>query len=275
MPRIRAVGFAVDFGLDVYALVMLVSTRWWVQLAFAIMAPYTAMSLLLGPGILQEERSKYASGILATCLCSVWCWPAIWWFDVRMVCSLLGVQLPCCGESKVALPMYTELRMLFEAVVEALPSALVSSAVLYDKLGVQSTVYAIPTAVLHLNLASSFLRGAVEVWRFAVLTHAQGNCCFMTTIADMVWDMLPEAPQSPSGRPVAQCPGHTAASAFPATGNSSSVTVAPKPMTLQQHGAQPKAVVQGTKLFSPVSTSRKGFAWVLFCVWLWMLFQTT
>jgi hypothetical protein len=82
--------------------------------------------------------------------------------------------------------MYTELRMLFEAVFEALPSALVSSAVLYDKLGLQSTVYAIPTAVLCLSLVSSFVRGAFEVWGLAVLMHARGDWCFITTIADMV-----------------------------------------------------------------------------------------
>jgi hypothetical protein len=84
--------------------------------------------------------------------------------------------------------------MLFEAVFEGLPSALVSTAVLYDKLDLQSTVYAIPTAVLCLSLASSFLRGAVEIWSLAVLTHARGHCCFMTSIADFVWDILPDAP---------------------------------------------------------------------------------
>jgi hypothetical protein len=192
-----------------------------------------------------------------------------------MVCSLLGVQLPCCGESKVVLSEYTELRMLFEAVFEGLPSALVSTAVLYDKLGLQSEVNTIPTAVLCLSLASSFLRGAVEIWSLAVLTHARGNCCFMTSIADMVWDMLPDAPpcQSAQRRPAqpVQCPAQPEAASVESA-CATAVTIAPVPMSVQQHSTRSNAGAQGGKPPDPAVSSRKGFAWVLMWVWFWLSF---
>lgn len=267
MPCLRAVGFVVDVGLDVYTLVMVVSSRWFGKLLAAILLPYGLMALLVGPGIVRRDRSHYGAGLIPTCFCSLSFWPMIWWLDFRMVCSLLGVQIPCCGESRVAISMYTELRMLFEACFEGLPSALVSSAVLYDKLGLQSNVYAIPTAVLCISLASSFFKGTVEVWRLAVLTHEQGNCCFMTTIADMVWDMLPSTPTCQPAQPQSgiQPPAQTAAAAGAAV-----VTVAPVPMSVQQQGSQPSAgVVQAGK---PPDTAKSSLNWVAIWTWGWLVF---
>jgi hypothetical protein len=63
LPRIRAVGFVVDVGLDVYTLVMLVHSRWFGQLLGAILVPYGLMAMLVGPGIIKEDRSSYGVGI--------------------------------------------------------------------------------------------------------------------------------------------------------------------------------------------------------------------
>jgi hypothetical protein len=269
MPRLRAVGFVTDVGLDVYTLVMLVNSRWFVQLLGALLMPYVVMALLVGPGIM-KGRSGYAGGTLITCCYSPCCWPVIWWLDFRMVASLLGVHLPCCGESKVVVSVYTELRMLLEAVFEALPSALVSTAVLYDKLGLQSSAYAIPTAVLCLSLATSFLRGASEVWGLAVLTHALGNKCFMTSIADLVWDMLPNAPpcQSEQPRAQAQSPEEPPASAWAAAVHAT----APEQMSVQQHISHRNGavLVQDGKPPEPADPNRKGIALASLWVWVWM-----
>jgi hypothetical protein len=168
--------------------------------------------------------------------------------------------------------MYTELRMLVEAVFEGLPSALVSTAVLYDKLGLQSTVYAIPTAVLCLSLASSFFRGALEVWRLAVLTHEEGNWCFVTTLVDMVWDMLPSAPPNQPPEPqfsfLTPAQGAASASAAPAA-----VTVAPVQMTVQQQSAHPNAgLAQSGKPPRPAISPRMGHIWVVLWTWFEVLF---
>lgn len=261
MPRLRAMLFVGDVGLDVFTLVQLARSRWFLQLLVAIIVPYLVMALLVLPGFGKQGRSDYSSGVFPVCCCATCCWPAVMWLDVRMIFSLLGVPLPCCGDSRIVMSLYTDLRMFVEGFFEALPSAMVSTAVLYDKMGQQSAVYAIPTAVLWLNLVCSFIRGAVEVWHLAVLTHEQGNWCFLTTIVRTVWDMLPPtassavAPASATaGNGGGQCATTPAAQLCAAA---AATVVAPRPlhMSLSIHRS---------------TGEKREMAWVLCWVWLWM-----
>jgi hypothetical protein len=84
--------------------------------------------------------------------------------------------------------------------------------------------------LLWLNLVSPFSRGLVEVWKLAVQTHAQGNWCFVTTITDMVWDMLPLSDSvSPS----------------PQLLNSTAVATAPTPLVMTASAIQQQQKAQG------------------------------
>lgn len=192
MPRLRGLMFIADIGLDVYTVVQLRSSRWMLHMVVALVTPYTLAALLVFPSLVANNQGDYGHGIVPACVCSGCALPFIWWYDLRMVFDLVGVPFPVCGDSALVLGLYTEVRMVLEGILEAIPSALISTAVLYDNLGLQTALLVIPTAVLWLNLVSSFLRAAWEIWGLAIKSHQKGHCCWVNTFVYMIWDMFSE-----------------------------------------------------------------------------------
>jgi hypothetical protein len=152
--------------------------------------------------------------------------------------------------------------------------------------------------VLCLSLVSSFFRLAFEVWSLAVLTHEQGNWCFLTTIADMIWDMLPVPKeltcQPTQPQPAIQCPAQAAAAPeaavtdapaavtevrstmHTAPEDAAAVTDAPVQMSIEQHSTPSNAgVVLSGKPPAPAPSPRKGHMWVVLWTWVLLLFSGT
>jgi hypothetical protein len=119
------------------------------------------------------------------------------WFitvaDLYMIVALCGVPHHKLLGNKLNVDAYTTVRFMCQGLVQALPSALISTAAI-DALLVADTRYPasfLVTQVLWASLVLSMSRFAWEVVSLAVLTHRLGAHCFVTAIVDVVHHLPP------------------------------------------------------------------------------------
>jgi hypothetical protein len=137
--------------------------------------------------------------------------------DFYMLLAVVGVPAKFMPGNRLNLPAYTAVRYLCEGLLEALPSALVSTAALDQQVLSQETNY-MQLGVFWLSLIFSMLRIARELYKLAQLTHELDACCFSTAIPDMIYHVQLQPQQGAGASAQGQLPG----SASKGLGNSSS-----------------------------------------------------
>jgi hypothetical protein len=108
-----------------------------------------------------------------------------------MLLAVVGVPAKLLQGNRLNLPAYTTVRYLCEGIVEALPSALISTAALNQQLLSQNTDY-MQLGAFWMSLIFSMLRIARELYKLACLTHDLDACCFSTAILDMIYHVQPQ-----------------------------------------------------------------------------------
>ena len=133
-----------------------------------------------------------------------------------MLLAVVGVPAKFMPGNRLNLPAYTAVRYLCEGLLEALPSALVSTAALDQQVLSQETNY-MQLGVFWLSLMFSMLRIARELYKLPCPTHDLDACCFSTAILDMIYHV--QQPQQGAG---ASAQGQLPGNASRGLGNSSS-----------------------------------------------------
>jgi hypothetical protein len=190
--------------------------------------------------------------------------------DVYMLLAVVGVPARLLQGNRLNLPAYTTVRYLCEGILEALPSALISTAVLNQQLLYEEKKYT-QLGVFWLSLIFSMLRIARELYKLAQLTHELDACCFSTAILDMIYHVQPQ--QGAGAAAVRGSGGAGKAKQGPADTNSkdalvltgdsgggSAVVTAPHPdtgMTRDSMGVGPASSSAGAGLLASVSKSQQ------------------
>ena len=185
---------------------------WWLVIVFIVQ--YAAGILLTLPptlaayGIFDYQRLQFSWG----CCTLVFFTNAFWifiglfffvgaWYimvaDCYMLLAVVGVPARLLQGNRLNLPAYTTVRYLCEGIVEALPSALISTAALNQQLLSQNTDY-MQLGVFWMSLIFSMLRIARELYKLACLTHDLDACCFSTAILDMIYHVQPQQGAGPA-----------------------------------------------------------------------------
>lgn len=186
--------------------------------------------------------------------------------DVYMLLAVVGVPAKLLQGNRLNLSAYTTVRYLCEGILEALPSALISTAILNQQLLHEQKEYT-QLGVFWLSLVFSMLRIARELYKLAESTHKLRACCFSTAILDMIYHVQPQqgagaAPVQGSGAgKVKQGPANTYSLQAPALiGGScgdSAVVTAPQPdtgMTRDSTGGGPESNLAGGGLLASASS---------------------
>jgi hypothetical protein len=223
----------------------------WLVIVFVVQ--YAAGILLTLPptlaayGIFNYQRLKFnccccimvfltgAAGVFV----GLFFFVGVWYIlvaDVYMLLAVVGVPAKLLQENRLNLPAYTTVRYLCEGIIEALPSALISTAALNQQLLSQET-NVVQLGVFWMSLIFSMLRIARELYKLACLTHDLDACCFSTAILDMIYHVQPQqhAGAAPAqgqlfGVPGGKGPSSSRSTQAPAAVSGPAVT-APQPDT--------------------------------------------
>jgi hypothetical protein len=179
---------------------------WWLIIVFVVQ--YAAGILLTLPptlaayGVFDYQRLQFswgcctlvfftgAFGIFVGLFFFVGAWYIVV-ADCYMLLAVVGVPAKLLPGNRLNLPAYSTVRYLCEGIVEALPSALISTAALNQQLLSQNTDYR-QLGVFWMSLILSMLRIARELYKLACLTHDLDACCFSTAILDMIYHVQPQ-----------------------------------------------------------------------------------
>jgi hypothetical protein len=256
---------------------------WWLVIVF--IGQYAAGILLTLPptlaayGVFDYQRLQFSwgcctlvffTGAFGIFVC-LFFFVGLWYIlvaDVYMLLAVMGVPARLLQGNRLNLSAYTTVRYLCEGILEALPSALISTAVLNQQLLYEQKEYT-QLGVFWLSLVFSMLRIARELYKLAQLTHELDACCFLTAILDMIYHVQPQqgagaAPVQGGGAPgtAKQGPANTNSTHAPVStgGNSggSAVVTAPQPdtgMTRDSTGVGRESSLAGSGLLgsSPIT----------------------
>jgi hypothetical protein len=218
---VRACWYSVDVGISVsvfYAMFFLANRGlptpvaraigWWVWWLLAVVcAPFLVTMLLIAPSVL----SAYGLLDFARMRISMrWClllffsfaWVVLLgvgaWFvviaDLYMLIELWGLPKRKLLGNKLNVNAYTTLRLMCQGLVQALPSALICTAIIHALLVTTYNVKDGDHDIMHVVWASLLLsmsRFAGEVFSLAMLTHRLGASCFISAIVDVVHHLQP------------------------------------------------------------------------------------
>jgi hypothetical protein len=179
---------------------------WWLVVVFLVQ--YAAGILLTLPptlaayGIFDYQRLQFSWGCCTlvfftgafVIFLAMFFFVGAWYIliaDCYMLLAVVGVPAKLLQGNRLNLPAYTTVRYLCEGIVEALPSALISTAALNQQLLSQNTDY-MQLGVFWMSLIFSMLRIARELYKLACLTHDLDACCFSTAILDMIYHVQPQ-----------------------------------------------------------------------------------
>ena len=178
----------------------------WLIIVFVVQ--YAAGILLTLPptlaayGIFNYQRLKFSCGCCmmvfltgaAGVFVGLFFFVGVWYIlvaDFYMLLAVVGVPAKLLQGNRLNMPAYTTVRYLCEGIIEALPSALISTAALNQQLLSQET-NVMQLGVFWMSLIFSMLRIARELYKLACLTHDLDACCFSTAILDMIYHVQPQ-----------------------------------------------------------------------------------
>ena len=194
---------------------------WWVWWLLALVcAPFVVTMLLIAPsvlsayGLLDFARMRFS---MRWCILLFFSFAWVlflgivfgvgaWFVVIADLCMLL-VALWFFPErkllgNKLNVNAYTTLRLMCQGLVQALPSALICTAII-DALLVTKAYnvedgYGTPIMpVVWASLLLSMSRFAGEVFSLAMLTHRLGASCFISAIVDVVHHLQPGQSSNP------------------------------------------------------------------------------
>jgi hypothetical protein len=223
-----------EIAMDVFVLiVLLMSSRlpqavssaiyqhvWWFIVVLS--APAGVTMLLIVPGVLSAygvldfARVRFSLGCCVLLFFS-FAWVLLLlivgvvggWFivmaDMYMLVALCGVPHHKLLGNKLNMGAYTTLRFMCQGLLQALPSALISTAAI-DVLLVTDAHPRSPFGqhvkiVYWASLLLSMSRFAWEVFSLAALTHKMRAPCFVTAIVDLVHHLQPQQASDSCDRP--------------------------------------------------------------------------
>jgi hypothetical protein len=178
----------------------------WLVIVFVVQ--YAAGILLTLPptlaayGIFNYQRLKFSCSCCmmvfltgaAGVFVGLFFFVGVWYIlvaDIYMLLAVVGVPAKLLQGNRLNMPAYTTVRYLCEGIIEALPSALISTAALNQQLLSQETNL-MQLGVFWMSLIFSMLRIARELYKLACLTHDLDACCFSTAILDMIYHVQPQ-----------------------------------------------------------------------------------
>jgi hypothetical protein len=258
---------------------------WWLVIVF--IGQYAAGILLTLPptlaayGVFDYQRLQFSwgcctlvffTGAFGIFVC-LFFFVGLWYIlvaDVYMLLAVMGVPARLLQGNRLNLSAYTTVRYLCEGILEALPSALISTAVLNQQLLYEQQEYT-QLGVFWLSLIFSMLRIARELYKLAQLTHELDACCFSTAILDMICHVQPQqgagaAPVQGGGGAGKAQHGHTNTNSTNApvltggSGGGSAVVTAPQPdtgMTRDSIGVSPGSSTAGAALLASALKSQQ------------------